>query len=54
MKKLDKGKFIRNEKNYKKILKNFLFLKKVSYYLRFYSHLLSFKNIDKLQIQKYF
>ena len=51
---LDQGNFIRDYTGYKKLLKNFTFSKKINYYLRFYSHLLSFKNIDKLQIQKYF
>ena len=54
MKKLDNGKFIRDEKNYRKILKGFLLLPKVSYYLRFYSHLLSYKNIPTKIIKKYF
>ena len=54
LKRLDQGNFIRDYNGYKKLLKNFTFSKKINYYLRFYSHLLSFKNIDKLQIQKYF
>ena len=54
LKRLDQGNFIRDYNGYKKLLKNFIFSKKINYYLRFYSHLLSFKNIDKLQIQKYF
>lgn len=54
LKRLDQGNFIRSYNGYKKLLKNFTFSKKINYYLRFYSHLLSFKNIDKLQIQKYF
>jgi len=54
LKRLDRGNFIRDFNGYKKLLKNFTFSKKINYYLRFYSHLLSFKNIDKLQIQKYF
>ena len=54
LKRLDRGNFIRSYNGYKKLLKNFTFSKKINYYLRFYSHLLSFKNIDKLQIQKYF
>ena len=54
LKRLDQGNFIRDYSGYKKLLKNFTFSKKINYYLRFYSHLLSFKNIDKLQIQKYF
>jgi 2-polyprenyl-3-methyl-5-hydroxy-6-metoxy-1,4-benzoquinol methylase len=54
LKRLDQGNFIRDYNGYKKLLKNFTFSKKINYYLRFYSHLLFFKNIDKLQIQKYF
>jgi hypothetical protein len=54
IKRLDQGNFIRDCNGHKKLLKNFIFSKKINYYLRFYSHLLSFKNIDKLQIQKYF
>ena len=54
LKRLDQGNFIRDYNGYKKLLKNFTFSKKINYYLRFYSHLLSFKNIDKLQIQRYF
>ena len=54
LKRPDQGNFIRDYNGYKRLLKNFTFSKKINYYLRFYSHLLSFKNIDKLQIQKYF
>jgi 2-polyprenyl-3-methyl-5-hydroxy-6-metoxy-1,4-benzoquinol methylase len=54
LKRFDQGNFIRDYNGYKKLLKNFIFHKKINYYLRFYSHLLSIKNIDKLQIQKYF
>jgi len=54
LKRLDQGNFIRNYNSYKRLLKNFTFSKKINYYLRFYSHLLSFKNIDKLQIKRYF
>ena len=54
LKRLDQGNFIRDYNGYKKLLKNFTFSKKINYYLRFYSHLLSFKNIDKLQIRKFF
>jgi 2-polyprenyl-3-methyl-5-hydroxy-6-metoxy-1,4-benzoquinol methylase len=54
LKRLDQGNFIRDYNSYKKLLKNFTFSKKINYYLRFYSHLLSFKNIDKLQIRKFF
>jgi 2-polyprenyl-3-methyl-5-hydroxy-6-metoxy-1,4-benzoquinol methylase len=54
LKRLDQGNFIRDYNGYKKLLKNFTFSKKINYYLRFYSHLLSFKNIDKLQVRKFF
>jgi 2-polyprenyl-3-methyl-5-hydroxy-6-metoxy-1,4-benzoquinol methylase len=54
LKRFDQGNFIRDYNGYKKVLKNFTFSKKINCYLRFYSHLLSLKNIDKLQIQKYF
>jgi 2-polyprenyl-3-methyl-5-hydroxy-6-metoxy-1,4-benzoquinol methylase len=54
LKRLDQGNFIRDYNSYKKILKNFTFSKKINYYFRFYSILLGFKNIDKLQINKYF
>jgi hypothetical protein len=54
LKRLDQGNFIRDYNSYKKILKNFTFSKKINYYFRFYSILLSFKNIDKLQIKKFF
>lgn len=51
---LDKGKFIRTLIGYKKILKNFFFIKKINKYLLFYSHLISYKNIDNNLIKKYF
>jgi 2-polyprenyl-3-methyl-5-hydroxy-6-metoxy-1,4-benzoquinol methylase len=54
LKRLDQGNFIRDYNSYKKLLKNFTFSKKINYYLRFYSHLISTKNIDKLQLKKYF
>ena len=54
MKKMDRGKHIRTYNSYKKILSQFIFKKKISYYLRFYSHLLSFKNINKQQLKIYF
>ena len=54
LKRLDQGNFIRGYNGYKKLLKNFTFSKKINYYLRFYSHLISTKNIDKLQLKKYF
>ncbi len=54
LKRLDQGNFIRDYNGYKKLLKNFTFSKKINYYLRFYSHLISFKNINKLKVKKYF
>ena len=45
--KLDKGNYVRDFKHYKKILNGFRFKKRINYYLRFYSHLISYKNIDK-------
>ena len=54
LKRLDQGNFIRDYNGYKKLLRNFTLSRKINYYLRFYSHLLTYKNIDKLQIQKYF
>ena len=54
MKKLDKGDFIRTYSGYKKVLPNFILRKKISIYLRFFSHLASFKNIDKKKIDLFF
>lgn len=54
MKKMDRGQYIRTYNGYKKILSQFIFKKKISYYLRFYSHLLSIKNINKQYIKIYF
>ena len=54
MKKMDKGEHIRTYNGYENLLLEFIFEKKVSYYLRFYSHLLSFKNIDRNKINHYF
>lgn len=54
MKKLDKGKFIRTYSGYKKVLPNFILRKKISIYLRFFSHLASFKNIDKKKLTYFF
>ena len=51
---LDKGKFIRTLRGYKKILKNFFFIKKINKYLLFYSHLISYKNIDKNLMKLHF
>lgn len=54
MKKLDRGKFIRSLSGYQKILKNFHFSERISHYLRFYSHLISYKNIELKEIRKFF
>ncbi len=54
LKRLDQGNFIRDYNGYKKLLKNFIFFKKINYWTQFYSHLLSVKNIDKLLIRKNF
>jgi 2-polyprenyl-3-methyl-5-hydroxy-6-metoxy-1,4-benzoquinol methylase len=54
MKKLDRGKFIRSLSGYKKILKNFHFSERISHYLRFYSHLISCKNIESSKIKIFF
>ena len=51
---LDRGKFIRTLIGYKKILKNFFFIKKINKYLLFYSHLISYKNIDNNLMNLYF
>ena len=45
-KKMDQGKYIRTYEGYQKILPNFKLTKKISYYMRCYSHLLSTRNID--------
>ena len=44
---LDKGKYVRDFLHYKKILKDFRFKKRLNYYLRFHSYLISYKNINK-------
>ena len=54
LKKLDKGKFVRTYGNYQILLKKFLLIKKINYYLRFYSHLISCKNINKKLLIKHF
>ena len=54
LKRLDKGKYIRNLETYKSVLKNFKFKKKIKKYLRFYSHLISYKNIESKKIKKFF
>jgi hypothetical protein len=51
---VDRGKFIRTLIRYKKILKNFYFIKKINEYLLFYSHLISYKNINNNLIKSYF
>ena len=50
----DKGKYIRNLETYKSVLKNFKFKKKIKKYLKFYSHLISYKNIEDKKIKKFF
>ena len=45
LKLLDRGKYIRNYEGYKKILIKFKFKKRINYYLKFYSHLVSYRNI---------
>ena len=50
----DKGKYIRNLETYRSVLKNFKFKKKIKKYLKFYSHLISYKNIEARQIKKFF
>ena len=49
--KLDKGNYVRNFLDYKTILKNFRFKKRVNYYLKYYSHLISYKNVNKKLIK---
>jgi uncharacterized iron-regulated protein len=51
LKKLDDGKYIRDYIGYKKILIKFQFKKRINYYLKFYSHLISYKNINKKLIK---
>ena len=51
LKKMDQVKYIRNYEGYKKILPGFKLTKKISYYLRCYSHLLSTRNIDKKSLR---
>jgi len=54
LKKLDKGNYIRDLKGYSKILGDFLYKKKINYYLKFYSHIIFYKNVDKKIINKIF
>ena len=54
MKKMDKGDYIRTYIDYKNILSKFILRRKISYYLRCYSHVISFKNINKKKINHYF
>jgi len=54
LKLFDKGKYIRNLETYKSVLKNFKFKKKIKKYLKFYSHLISYKNIEDKKIKKFF
>jgi hypothetical protein len=50
LKKMDRGNYIRTYDEYKSILPGFTLTKKISYYLKYYSHLLSTKNIDKKKL----
>jgi hypothetical protein len=52
--KLDKGKYVRTYREYQILLKKFLLIKKINYYLKFYSHLISCKNINKKLLVKHF
>ena len=54
IKRFDRGKYIRNFETYKSLLKNFKFEKKIKQYLKFYSHLISYKNIENKKIRKFF
>ena len=54
IKRFDRGKYIRNFETYKSLLKNFKFEKKIKQYLKFYSHLISYKNIEPKKIRKFF
>lgn len=54
LKKLDRGNYIRDLKGYHKILNNFSYKKKINYYLKFYSHIIFYKNIDKKLINRFF
>ena len=54
IKRLDKGKYIRNLENYKSVLKKFKFKKKIKKYLKFYSHLISYRNIEHRLIERFF
>ena len=51
LKRMDQGKHIRNYEGYKKILHGFKLTKKISYYMRCYSHLLSTRNIDNKNLK---
>ena len=53
LKKIDQGKYIKTYEGYKKILPGFKLTKKISYYLRCYSHLLSTRNIDKKSLRNF-
>lgn len=54
MKKIDRGKYIRTYTGYKNLLSGFVLIKKISQYIKFYSHLITYKNIDKKKINYYF
>ena len=53
LKKMDQGKYIRSYEGYKKILPGFKLTKKISYYSKCYSHLLSTRNIDKKSLRNF-
>jgi len=49
----DRGKFIRNEDGYKRLLNDYKFILARNKYLNFkYDHLISFKNIDEIKIKE--
>ena len=54
LKRLDRGKYIRNLEAYRAVLKKFKFKKKIKKYLKFYSHLISYRNIESRIIEKFF
>ena len=54
IKRLDKGKYIRNLETYKSVLKKFKFKKKIKKYLKFYSHLISYRNVEHRLIKRFF
>ena len=54
IKRLDRGKYIRNLEAYKSVLKKFKFKKKIKKYLKFYSHLISYRNVEHRLIKRFF